>query len=163
MTSREYFRSLKIVFFALISGLLFFAVIAVILVQMGGFASGLKGMENIFLIIALIFVVSGVAGSILLFRNRLAALRDQTGLPEKMAGYRSALIVKYALLEGPVFLCLIFFLVTGKYELLGLAILVILFFFTMMPTIPKAISDLGLNYEERKAVQNPDAIIVGRN
>jgi len=60
-------------------------------------------------------------------------------------------------------LCLIFFLVTGKYELLGLALLVIVFFITLVPTIPKAISDLGLNYEERKTVQNPDAIIAGRN
>lgn len=161
MTSREYFRTLKVAFFALVSGQLFFALISVLLIEMGKFTSGMTELRNVFLLIALVFIALGVTTGILVFRKRITSLREQTGLPEKMTGYRSALIVRYALLEIPAFVSLIFFLVTGDYLLLGLAFLVIIFFLTLIPTVPKAIADLELNYNEKKMISDPDAVITG--
>ena len=103
MTTKAYFKALTIVYFALVAGQVVFALLALFLVQTGKLGDGGEELSNIFLYVLPFFVVGGILGSNIMFKKSLAEAKNKTGLLEKMNYYRSALIIRYALLEGPPF------------------------------------------------------------
>jgi len=79
----------------------------------------------------------------------LNALKDEPGLSKKLADYRSALIVRWALVEGPSFFAIVSYLLTGNYLLLGFAIILIAIFILIMPSSSKLDSDLELSWQDK--------------
>jgi hypothetical protein len=157
-TSREYFRSLQIVFYALIAGQLIFAMIALSLRQTGSIDI-VDGLDDVFLFIVPLFIIGGVTGSWLFSRNRIKASILKTSLVEKMSDYRAIMIIRYALLEGPTFLAIIVFLMTGNLLFLGMAGIVIIIFLVLRPSPQRAVKDLQLNPVEEQSVLDPDKAI----
>ncbi len=150
-TSKEYFRTLQIIYYALIAGQVFFGLVSVIINQMNNLNSGLVNLKDIFLFIVPFITISGFLIGRILFKKNMKTASSRAGLIEKMADYRAACIVKYALLEGPSFLAIIFFLVTGDLLFSGMTGLIIAIFLTMKPTKEYAVRNLELNpYEEQK-------------
>jgi len=158
-TSREYFRSLVIIYYALIAGQLFFCLIAFFLHQTGNLDLGAKELTDIFIFIVPLFVIGGFFGSKIVFKNRLKAAKDQTNLFAKMTDYRGALVVRYALLEGPSFFAIIVYLLTGNLLFLGMSLLIIAYFFIIRPTSGDAITDLELSIIEEQLVNDPNSEI----
>jgi hypothetical protein len=158
-TSREYFRALQIIFYALIAGQVSFALVSVFLNQMSDFSSGTEDLRKIFLIIVPVFVIGGYLGSRFLFKNNLKTARSRESLTEKMNDYRAACVVRYALLEGPSFLAIITFLLTGDYVFLGITGFIIAIFLTIIPSQDKAVFELELNPYEEQKIRDPDAVI----
>ena len=70
--------------------------------------------------------------------------KSRAGLSEKMEDYRSACIVKYALLEGPSLLAILSFLITGDIPFLGMTGFIIAIFLTMKPTKEYAVRTWNL-------------------
>lgn len=162
-TSRDYFRSLLIVYYALIAGQVFFALVSFYLQKMGMMDAGIKELRDIFLIIIPLFVVGGFLGSRVMFKTRLNAIKSQDNLISKMTAYRGALIIKYALLEGPSFFAIVVFLLTGDYLFLGLSGLIIFYFFLIRPTSDAAGNDLELSIMEVQFINDPDCEIAEIN
>ncbi len=160
-TSREYFRSLQMVYIALIAGQVFFGVVSFYLNQFADFGAPGKELRDIFIYIVPLFIIGGTAASLLVFKNRLKVSAGKTSLNEKMTDYRAALIVRYALLEGPSFLALVVYLLTGDLLFLGMAGLIVLFFLTIMPTINKGVKDLELSPADEQLLNDPNAVITG--
>jgi len=158
-TSQEYFKLMQIIYFALITGQIIFAIISFYLSNTGNFDFSTKELDKIFIYIVLIFVVGGFSGSTLFFRYKLSRIKNKTSLIEKMTEYRSALIIRYALLETPSFFSLIAYLLTGNILFLGLSAIIILFFLTIKPTKNRTIFELKLNVNERQTINNNNAII----
>jgi len=157
LTSREYFKALKIVHIALMSGIFFFVVIANVLIQMGFDDVATDQILNVFIYLVPASILVGVLGSNTVFKARLQKCIEEPGLKKKMDMYRSSLVLKFAFIEGPAFLTVIAFLMTGNY-LYMLAIALLLFiFWTFRPTKEKAIMELELDHDQRRIVENPDA------
>jgi hypothetical protein len=157
-TSREYFRSLQIVFYALIAGQFIFAMIALFIRQMRVIDT-VDGLDDIFLFIVPLFIIGGITGNWLFFNNRIKASILKTSMVEKMSDYRAILIIRYALLEGPTLLAIIVFLMTGNLLFLGMAGIVIIVFLVLRPSPQRAVKDLQLNPFEEQSVLDPDKII----
>ncbi|MGE0019230.1 MAG: hypothetical protein AB7S72_06155 [Draconibacterium sp.] len=158
LTSKSYFTSLKIIHFALTAGIAFFMLIAITL-QFTGFEPELKEMEMILLGITVFAAASGIFTGNLLFRKRLEQLVELKSLEKKLLGYQSALILKYALVEGPAFFTIVGYLMTAN---IMFPVITVLLIFTMVlfaPRKDKLISDLNLSNRESAILENQDAVI----
>jgi hypothetical protein len=158
-TTRTYFLALQIVYYALIAGQVIFAFLTFYLIRSGLFDSEQTELRNIFIYIVPIFVVGGLLISHLMYKSLLNNAKGNKNLYDKLTTYRSALIIRYALLEGPSFFAIVVYLLTGDYLFLGMSGLVILVFFTLKPTVERAINDLELHSEESYAINNPNTMI----
>lgn len=156
-TSREYFKALKIVHIALMAGIVFFAVIVFVLLQILQEPFGTEEINGILYYVVPVFVIAGVLASNFLFKARLKKSVVETGLKNKLDSYRSALIVKYALIEGPAFFCIVSYQMTANTLFLVITIFLLVVFWTFRPTKGKAILELELDHDQRRIVENPDA------
>lgn len=159
-TSKAYFTSLQIIYYALIAGQVMFGIICLSLIQSGKFETGDTVLSSVFSIIVPLFAIAGIFGSVIMFRNILREHENKDSLPEMMPVYRGALIVRYALLEAPSFFSIVAYLLTGEIVLLGAAGLIIIYFITIKPTIARAVKDLKLNPDDEHTLNNPEAIII---
>lgn len=158
LTTKSYFTALKIVHFALTAGVILFLVMAVIL-QITGFEPELKEMEMILLGITAFAAIAGIFTGNLLFRKRLEQLVELKSLKEKLTGYQSALIVKYALVEGPAFFCVVAYLLTANILFPVIAVFLVFVLVLFAPRKDKLISDLNLSTKETSVFENPDSVI----
>jgi len=159
MTSGEYFKSIKIVHIALVIGVVFFILISVFL-QIKGFGTVAPEIDNILLFVVPIFALGGIFASNFVFKKRLNEIRKKSNLKEKMEEYRSALIVKLALIEGPSFFAVVTYLLTGNYIYLGLAVILIIVFLIYTPNKTKFINDLELAKNESDLINNSESEII---
>lgn len=158
ITSREYFKTIKIIHIAMIMGIIFFGIVAIFNQSSLGFPI-YEQITKIYLILVLVFVVFGIIASNMIYKKKLVKIKEKTSLKEKLEEYRGALIIKFALVEGPAFLLILVFLITGKYFLLGLAALMVGILVFYSPSIEKAINEIELSENEAKILENPDAEI----
>lgn len=155
-TSGVYFRSLSIVFYGLIIGQVFFGLISFFLVSTNNFKSEGADLRSIFIYIIPIFALGGFILSNLTFKNRLKAIDKKSSLMIKLTDYRAALVVRYALLEGPSIFSIVVYLVTGDTIFIILAASIVLYFLTIRPNREKAISDLSLDSNDEQIFYDPN-------
>ena len=159
MTSGEYFKSIKIVHIALVVGVVFFALISVFL-QIKGFGTVGHEIDKVLLIVVPIFALIGIFASNFVFKKKLNEIRKKSNLKEKMEEYRSALIIKLALIEGPSFFAVVSFLLTGNYIYLGLTVILIIVFLIYTPNKTKFINELELTKKESDLIYNSESEIL---
>ncbi|MBK8503171.1 MAG: hypothetical protein IPL46_13710 [Saprospiraceae bacterium] len=158
-TAGAYFKSLKVLHSALLGGIVFFAVVSIALQQDGAESvGGLVDMLMPFFIPVL--SVAGIVGGDFVFKSRLQRIAGLDSLKDKMDGYRSALIIKFALIEGPALLTIIAFIQTGRYLYLGIALLLLMVFVYYSPKKSKLISDLQLTKNDSDLLDNPESEII---
>ena len=139
-----YLKSLKILHLAFLAGQVMFAAIAAVLVFTNLFTPVTTEVA------ILRFIVPGIAiacivVSQLIFTSRLAAAQVAAEPEEKLNIYRTALILKFALIEGPCLLSTIAFLLSGNYLFLAISGLVIAWFAAQHPVRSKALAGMGLD------------------
>jgi len=149
MSLGETLRNNLVVWAAMLVGQLFFVAIAVYMVKYGGMNKPQLELGDILLYIVPLISLISVFMSFYIFNQRLNALKDEPGLSKKLADYRSALIVRWALVEGPSFFAIVSYLLTGNYLLLGFAIILIAIFILIMPSSSKLDSDLELSWQDK--------------
>jgi hypothetical protein len=159
ITSKEYFRTMNIIFLALVSGQVMFGLIVFFLNQTIDPGQGLEDLRKILLILVCVFTAGGYLGGRILFKKRMEAARDMDKLTDKLTEYRAAVIVRFALLEGSSFFAIVAFLLTGELAFLGVAAFIIAIFITLMPSKSNAIRDLELNNLEEQKINDPEAVI----
>jgi len=159
MTSGEYFKSIKIVHIALVTGVVFFTLISVFL-QIEGFGTVGPEIDKVLLFVVPIFALIGIFASNFVFKKKLNEIRKKSNLKEKMEEYRSALIIKLALIEGPSFFAVVAFLLTGNYIYLGLTIILIIVFLIYTPNKTKFINELELTKKESDLIYNSESEII---
>jgi len=156
-TSTEYFRALQIIYYALATCQILFALIVYYL---NGFKEYYDdGFSDTFLYIVPAVMATAVVGSNFFIKKRLTACRSLKTLEEKMNAYRSIVIMGYAFLEVPSMLAIVSYLVTNNWLFLTMAGLMIVIFLSSKPAVEKAIRDLELNPTERDTLSNPKAIV----
>ncbi len=163
LTVSEYFRTLNILFFGLIAGQIFFAAIIVFLKLTG--VENSQGVEfrQILLFVVPMFIIGGIYASMQIFKSKLNLAKGKTDLTDKLNHYRSACIIRWALLEAPGFLSLVVSFITGDLLFLGMTAIIIAYFISIRPGVEKAIIELELDYEDKMKLSDPDAVITEIN
>ena len=158
VSSKQYFSKLSIVHIALISGQIIFAVVAYFLVSSGAMQTD-PSLVKTFNIVVPVMIGASVLASIVLFKTLVEQAKTQADIKNKMKAYRSALILRFALLEAPAIVALVGYVLTGQILYLGAAAIMIAISLVQRPSAATAIKDLGLDYSEAQLVEDPEAII----
>lgn len=147
MEPKSFLRVLSLIHISLFSGLLLFAIFAYF--QNGGFTAAMN-QEDLFIYIVPTVAATGYFVSQYLFRKLLSGIKKDEKLKSKMGKYQTALLIQYALIEGPAFLALFAYYGTGNALYLVIAISLLAYLFTKKPTAAKLIKDVPLTLEEHK-------------
>ena len=105
---------------------------------------------NLFIYLVPVAAVAGYFLSQWVFRKQIQSISKNQPLSQKLEKYQKALLIKYALLEGPGFLAVIAYYLSGNALHLVIAIALIVYLFVQRPTVEKIKADLPLSYEEEK-------------
>ena len=158
-TSREYFRFLQIIFYALLSGQLLLGIVFVIN-QYRNIIEPVNNMtDDIFIYAVPILAVACLTAAFFFFSLRINAIKKEPNLIKKMTDYRSLQIIRYSLLEAPSLFSIVVFYITANRLYLGLAGLIIIIFFYFKPSRDRAITELELNASETYKINDPNAVI----
>ena len=157
-TTRQYLTALNILFYALLAGQLIFLSIVAGLKLAAEFPN-VPGVEQALEYASIILVAGGYLAGNKIFNSRLAQLREQSNLQDQLNGYRGLSIIRWALLEGPVLLTIVSYLLTGQSLLLGFAAGAIVLFITLRPGKDRLIRDLSLSSDAFAQLDKPDGAV----
>lgn len=135
---------------AMFLGQLLFSIISFSLVYSKKFFSPFLNeyLEMIFSVCVILGVTGYLAGNIF-FKRRLEQIhRVYKPLPQRLNEYRSASIMRWALLEFAILLSIIFFMLTNAYEIITVAGGLMILFLSCRPTAQKIATDLRISEAE---------------
>jgi len=147
----NYLKSLRIVYFALAMGIIFFFLVALFLNSSTGAFMGneLTSEEKTPFLIVLV-VLTGII--FIVYRSiiprKLAIIQLLPSLDKKLAAWREIHILQGALFEAPSFLAIVLFLLLGLHALLIWPFIGIVLFWFTQPSREKLISDANLSSNE---------------
>jgi hypothetical protein len=138
-------KALSITYLALLIGQVILALVFIIPVYSSGFS---RAPSNGYLFIFL-SLTSGVAaffGGSMQFRKKLEQINgNMKPVSEKFIDYRNACINRWALMEFAVLFSLILFFVSKYSVIFVIAVVFLLSFITLKPSLQKAASDLNIS------------------
>jgi hypothetical protein len=140
-------RALKIIHAAMAVGQILFVGLVSFLVFTKKFETVIT--TNVFLYVVPIIILPSCMMSYILFKKRLEVAKEEPTPVLKLTDYRSALIVRYALIEGSSLFSIVAFMLTGNFIILALIVLLILYFITLAPGEARVALDLDLTQEEK--------------
>jgi len=158
-TSKEYFNALNIMYVALIMGQVFFAVITLFLNLNSVISFNFEESKLALVLIAVILAFSGIYGSNYIFKIKISSIKQTMTLFNKLLEYRSASILKWAILEAPSFFAIIGYFLTGDMTFIIITLAIISFFAMNRPTPEKTCIELELETQDKIRLLDPDAMI----
>jgi len=144
-------KALQILYTALLAGQILFLVITSVIIFSGNFSTGfsLRNYSTEILIVCIVIGLAGYFGGTSIFRKKLEQLNNSPkSLMEKLNDYRGISITRWALSEFATLLSIIMVFITGSPALLAVAVLLIILFLTIRPSLSKAASDLNVSEME---------------
>lgn len=143
--SKTYLRVNTILHFALLAGQVLLAIVFIALTGKTEIILNPEG--DIFFILVPGVALFGIFVSGFMFKKFLEQAHSKTTLHEKFSMYRPALVVRFALLEGPSLLGLVAYFLNGNLFYIFISAFVMVYFFTLRPTKEKLENDLKLDYK----------------
>lgn len=110
--------------------------------------------DNQFLIIALILAIMGFFVGNLIYKQVVNVAAKKETFVEKMMAYQSALIIRYALLEGASLFCIVSYFLTSNFIFLLISGAIIVYFIILRPKVDTIAEELNLTYEEKAELEN---------
>jgi hypothetical protein len=145
------FKASQIIHLALLAGQSLFAGIALFLKKQTTLNTS---KDTQFLVIAVILSITGFFVGNLMYKRIIATTTKKETLTDKMPVYQSALITRYALLEGASLFSIVSYFITANFIFLIIAGVIIAYFITLRPTIDTVAEELSLTYEEKLELEN---------
>lgn len=158
-TIGEYFKSLTILHISLMSGLALMAAMMYFMFSDVNEFSNDSFDDTLYLLLVAALGVGGIIGGRWLGNTRLQAARAEENLAEKLNSYRSTLILRWALLEGPALMGVLFYMTFGNIVFLAVAAGLLIFLFMARPSKEKLIDDLELSVADRAKIENPATVL----
>jgi len=155
----NYLRSLRIVYFALAMGIVFFMLVTLFLNRMSGpFAqTDITASEKTpFLVVLVVITGSVFMAYRVIFPKKQDAIKALPTLDKKLVAWRELCILQGALIEAPAFFALVLFLLLGIYTLLLWPLAGIFLFWITQPTREKLIAEANLTPTETGAFDSMD-------
>ena len=147
----NYLKTIRILYFALAMGIVFFLLVTLLLNKLSGpFAEDdISSNERAPFIIVLIVLTGGIFMVYkAIYPKKRATIQSLTTLDKKLAAWRELCILQGALIEAPAFFALVLFLLLGIYTLLLWPLTGLLLFWLTQPTREKLIGDAALSLTE---------------
>ncbi len=149
---KSYFRQSRYLFSTFFIGLILFLITVYIVIF---FQQPLNPEYSTFLLVSA--PLSGIALVTMgyrLFMGRVKSAQKAVKLYEKMEGYRSAMVLRYILLDGAAFIQLISYIMTGNRLYLILCLVIMTLFFTVRPGVERFIREMGLSDLESRVIRD---------
>ena len=153
LSAEEFIKTLQRLHLFLAIGVFIFLCITIYLVESGGFAVD-DALNDMFLYMVPILALVSVFASRLMYSKRVEVLKTLTTLEEKTEGYQAALIVRWALIEGPSLFAVIAFMLTGNYLFGLIALSLLLYLILQRPRLESVLADLALSHNDFNAIRN---------
>lgn len=147
------FQSLRILHGALCLGSLLFFIIVYFVLGIDDVALGQEDDLIVFNYLVPVLIVSGLLLSRMMDRTRLGAFKFPGTLPDKIIDYRSRIVLRSALIEGPILFAIVLLMLTGnKLNVLyiGIGWLGLLY---VRPHMAEFIKDYKLTAQEQQEMQ----------
>jgi hypothetical protein len=145
-TFAQFLSSLRVLHAAMVIGLiLFLAIVHFVLQPDPTVFNGPNPALLVNIAAGLLIICSSVGYWV--FGQRLKMLHTTADLNQKLLDYRSASIIKFALIEGPTLASIVFYLLSGNIVLVGIAGVGIVVMAINHPTAMKVKMDLELSDE----------------
>lgn len=156
---KQYFNILRILHLALNAAVIAFAVVIHFVMLP---SSGLKpaGSSDLLVYIAAGYMTFAISLGYWLFGSQLKTAKAATSLSDKLNTYRSANIIRWALLEGAALMALVFYFVSGKILLVAIAGVALLLLGLLHPTQMRLKEDLDLSQTELDRLDDPQDLVV---
>lgn len=149
MQPQNPFKALKLLHTAILFGLAFFTIVS-LLIPREEFAKGFdKSFEPVLQAVAAGVSLLSLLIGFNIFKKQLVAARNNGGTAEtRMAVYRSACIMWWALIDAPGILSIVGFVLTGNYAFIALALFHFALLALFMPRRSNIIMLLNLTTQE---------------
>lgn len=116
--------------------------------------------NNIVLIVFPLAAFSAVLGSILYFRIKMNSLAGKKKLSVKLIEYRTALIVRWSIIEATCYLLIVAYLLSRLTLMLAIIAFLQIYFLLQKAGPLHAIANMQLGPEDQKKISNPDQIVI---
>lgn len=156
-TPKTFLKTISIIHLALIAGQVLFAITALGIKTKH--QTDVRNSNEVFMFIVPLLALAGFVAGQLLFKQQVNKLSGETSLKEKIKGYQGAVIVRFALLEGPSLFAIAAFLMTKNLLFLLVSGVIILYFISLRPTKERTENDLNLSFEEKLTFGREDEIL----
>lgn len=156
-TPKSFIQRITIIYLALIIGQLLFAGVSYSIVETN-FLSFDFG-SDVFVMLVPALAVGGAFASNFIYNKKIDELTSLESLNNKLIGYQTACIIRYALLEGPALLGIVTYMQTGNLFFLIIAGALIVYFITLRPTKEKIEMDLNFSFEQKTAFNQINEVI----
>lgn len=140
-------RVTNTIYYSLITGLLLFFIVVMVFIQDNDPTAG-KEIDNIFTFLVPIFGLMMMFISRMIYNQMILKFDSAENLLQKIAHYRTAKIVSWAMIEGACFFALVATMLTSNYLYVAVYIFLIGYFFLMRPSKESLVRDMRLNSEE---------------
>ena len=149
-TPKQIVKSINILFYAILIGLIFFSIIIYFLGYVQGPITKEKNIIR-FLLIAILFIASLIITVAERFYKKrlLSAKQFGVDLIGKLSIYRAALIVVIAIYEGLGLFAAMLYILTGNTLFFVIVAIILMGMFLKRPQKLKIFNDLELNSEEQ--------------
>ncbi|HIP49085.1 MAG TPA: hypothetical protein EYG92_09005 [Lutibacter sp.] len=157
LTPNGFLKTLRILHLALVTGVSVFLIF--VYTQNTEWILNLSDTNDIFFFIVPAFAIFGVYFGTFLYKKQLTSLVNKDNLREKLVGFQTASIIKYATIEAPALLGILASFLNGNvfYILISSVLLVYLFF--QKPTKDKIEMDLNLKGKLKSQFGKGDEVI----
>jgi len=145
-----YLRALQIIFFGLFTGPILF--LGVVLFLQSGTQHVEQTINSSLFFIAMGLASAGIIGSRAYYNNQKSKLKALANVNAKLDGWRTTFIVRVAIMEAPILLCLVGLLLEYQRVFLVLAVVLTAFQALNFPKRDTVQRDLALTDEEMKLV-----------
>lgn len=114
---------------------------------------GVMNMDDQFVFIVPVLALGGFFGGYLVFKKQKYALREKDTLQEKLSGYQSALITRFAMTQAPSLLSIIAYILSGNVFFLFITAVMSAYFIFLRPTREKIENDLHFDFDNQMSQQ----------
>lgn len=151
---KQYFTVLRILHLALVAAIVVFGtVVQFVLLPLPDFQPNQN--SALFVNLSAGYLVFAATIGYWLFGNQLKTAKKLKTLNDKLNAYRSASIIRFALLEGAALVAIVFYLLTGNIILLGIAGIGLLVLLLVHPNAMKLKDHLDLSQAELARLEDP--------
>lgn len=146
-TPASLFRTLPFIFLALLGGMV---IMGTMIYVMNPVTDVNFDLKNPFLAIMLIAMIGGIFGSNMGYNFLKDKIEVQDSIESKVTKIQQAIIMRYAFVEAPALLGIVFYLKEANLVFLMLSAMMVLYFLTLRPSKEKILDDMNLTSAERR-------------
>lgn len=159
INSKEYFRTINLIYFGQLLAMMMLAGVAYVLIEQGNMGSENNELALSLQQVIMIVIPICLGAGYFIFRMLMKGVKPEMPLIHKMKKYFNANLIRSAFLEIPGLFVSVAAIVTAHTLFLLIVPLILILFVLFRPSRSVIAQELNLSVEERAMLEDPAAII----